>query len=70
MQEVQALKFARSFTRQVDLVVTQEWVDNWMRDLESSLAVAQNDGKDTENFLKAEEEFVRGCDEGRIIIRD
>ena len=70
MLEVQALKFARSFARQVDLIVTKEWTDNWLRDLYDSFEKAQKDGKSTENFLKAEEEFIRGRHEGRIIVRE
>ena len=70
MLDNQALRFARTFAKQVDLVVTREWMDNWLRDLYVSFEKALKEGKSTENFLKAEEEFIRGRDEGRIIVRE
>ena len=70
MLEIQALKFARTFKKQVDLIVTEEWTRNWLRDLYESHEKAERDGKSTEYFLQAEEEFIRGRHEGRIIVRD
>jgi hypothetical protein len=73
MLDIQALKFARSMSRQVasnPLIVTPEWSTNWLRDLYDSFETAVDDGESTENFLKAEEEYIRARDEGRIIVRD
>ena len=69
MLEIQALKFARTFKKSVELILTEEWTRKWLSDLYDSHEKAKKDGKSTEYFLQAEEEFVRGRHEGRIIVR-
>lgn len=68
MLEVQALKFVRSFRKQTSLILSQQWMDDWMRDLYASFERALERGEDTIPFLQAEEEFLKARREGRITI--
>jgi hypothetical protein len=73
MLEVQAIKFVRSMKRQVasnPLIVTEEWSTNWLRDVYDSFEKAKSEGKPTEVYLQAEEEFLQARQEGRIIVRN
>lgn len=73
MNEIQALKFARVFkkhTVESPLILEKAYADNWLRELYDSFEKAQGKKEDVEPYLQAEEEFLRGRHEERIIVRD
>lgn len=73
MLEITALKFARTMKKQValnPLIVYRAWADDWLRDLYASFEKAVEEGKPTEYFLQAEEEWLSARAEGRIVIRE
>lgn len=66
--DVQALRFARMFRRQVDLHLTQQQCEDFIRDLHESLDRSRRRGEPTSPFEEAEVEYLKGRLEGRIIV--
>jgi hypothetical protein len=66
MLDVQALRFARMFRRQVDLRITQREAEDFLLDLFESRRQAEAKGESTAPFDEAEAEYLRADAEGRL----
>ena len=71
MLEVQALRFARMFSRQVALVITPAQAQEFQENLQAGKkkALAELDSKALEAFLEADHQFLKAQAEGRLKIR-
>lgn len=68
MLDIQALKFARMFRKQVNLQISQQDAENFIVDLFDSRRAAEERGEDVSHFDEAEAEYLKADEEGRLTL--